>query len=64
VYTKGLEDVSKYPDLVQQLVDRGFSDPEIDDIIGGNFVRVLEKTIQASGGQVDETTAPHKPICD
>lgn len=36
----GLKDVSSYPNLVQGLLDRGYSDNEIEMILGGNFMRV------------------------
>lgn len=38
---EGLEDVSKYPDLVAALVGRGITKRDIKDIIGGNILRVL-----------------------
>jgi membrane dipeptidase len=37
----GLEDVSKYPALVQGLIDRGYSDTEIRKIMGENLLRVM-----------------------
>jgi membrane dipeptidase len=37
----GLEDVSKYPALVQGLIDRGYSDTDIRKIMGGNLLRVM-----------------------
>ncbi|MBR9908510.1 MAG: membrane dipeptidase [Gammaproteobacteria bacterium] len=36
----GLKDVSTYPNLVQGLLDRGYSDEEIEKILYKNFVRV------------------------
>ncbi|KAI8905094.1 dipeptidase 2-like protein [Gorgonomyces haynaldii] len=42
--SEGLEDVSKYPQLLSELYKRGFTDQEIVGIMGGNFVRVLRKT--------------------
>lgn len=39
---KGLEDVSKYPDLVAKLVERGWSDRELVGFVGENMLRVLE----------------------
>jgi membrane dipeptidase len=36
----GLKDVSTYPNLVQGLLDRGYSDKDIVKILGGNLLRV------------------------
>jgi len=57
----GLEDVSKYPALLQKLRDRGFSDEEIAKIAGGNLMRVWRDTEivarQLGGGPAAETPA-------
>ncbi|KAJ3072898.1 dipeptidase 1 (renal), partial [Quaeritorhiza haematococci] len=37
----GLEDVSKYPYLIAELLRRGFTDRDVAGIIGGNFLRVM-----------------------
>ena len=39
----GLEDVSKYPNLVYELLKRGYSDNEIEKVLGGNFLRVWKE---------------------
>ncbi|MFN7983914.1 MAG: dipeptidase [Vicinamibacterales bacterium] len=44
----GLEDVSKYPALVAELLRRGYSDSDIEKFIGGNILRVLEQTEQVA----------------
>jgi membrane dipeptidase len=36
----GLKDVSTYPNLVQGLLDRGYSEGQIKKILGGNTMRV------------------------
>ena len=36
----GLEDVSKYPNLVAVLLERGYADDEIAKFLGGNLLRV------------------------
>lgn len=44
---EGLEDVSKYPDLIAELLRRGVSDKDAAKIAGGNILRVwgeVEKT--------------------
>jgi membrane dipeptidase len=39
----GLEDASKLPNLTKALVVRGYSDDDIEKILGGNFLRVIRK---------------------
>jgi membrane dipeptidase len=36
-----LEDVSTYPKITQGLLDRGYSEPDIRKILGGNLLRAL-----------------------
>ncbi|TTA54970.1 Dipeptidase 1 [Bagarius yarrelli] len=38
----GLEDVSKYPDLVAELLKRGWTDDEVKDALGRNLIRVFK----------------------
>ncbi|HMN48431.1 MAG TPA: dipeptidase [Ignavibacteriaceae bacterium] len=38
-----LNDVSKYPNLVYELLIRGYSDEEIEKILGGNLIRVWKQ---------------------
>ncbi|BGP36607.1 hypothetical protein JCM10450v2_000497 [Rhodotorula kratochvilovae] len=40
---EGLEDVSTYPNLVAELVRRGWSDDEIRGLTSGNILRILDK---------------------
>jgi membrane dipeptidase len=40
---EGLEDVSRYPHLVAELMRRGFSDPDLEKIAGGNFLRAFAR---------------------
>jgi membrane dipeptidase len=37
---RGLEDVSKYPDLVAELLRRNVSDADVAKVVGGNLLRV------------------------
>jgi membrane dipeptidase len=39
----GLEDVSKYPNLIAELLRRGYSEGAIEKVCGGNALRVLEE---------------------
>lgn len=45
----GLEDVSKYPDLLQELVGRGIRSEDIQGVKGLNVLRVLEQVEDISG---------------
>ena len=40
---QGLEDVSRLPNLTKALVTRGYSEQEINKILGGNFLRVIKR---------------------
>ncbi|MEP6832405.1 MAG: membrane dipeptidase, partial [Gemmatimonas sp.] len=40
---KGLEDVSKFPDLLAELIKRGWTDTEIRGVAGENVLRVLSR---------------------
>ncbi len=42
----GLEDVSKYPDLIEELINRGYSDQQLQGIMGQNLIRVFTKVEQ------------------
>jgi len=39
----GLEDVSKFPALTLKLLEHGYSQQDIEKILGGNFMRVFEQ---------------------
>ncbi len=42
----GLEDVSKLPKITEALVRKGYSDADIQKILGGNILRVLDQSQQ------------------
>ncbi|XP_026233766.1 dipeptidase 2 [Anabas testudineus] len=42
-FPKGLEDVSKYPALIQGLLQRKWSESELADVLRRNFMRVFEE---------------------
>ena len=44
----GMEDISKIPNLVRGLMERGFSDADILKILGGNTLRVMREVEQAA----------------
>jgi membrane dipeptidase len=65
---KGLEDVSKYPDLFADLLRRGVSDEDAAKVAGGNILRVwadVEKVaakLQAEGFPVMEDDLPTRAL--
>jgi membrane dipeptidase len=44
-----LEDVSGYPHITQELLERGYSERDIHKILGGNLLRALRQAEQVSG---------------
>lgn len=46
----GLEDVSKYPNLIVELLERGYSDQEVEKIIGLNLLRVMRQVEGTAAG--------------
>jgi len=42
---RGLEDVSKMPNLTAALLQRGYSEQDIQKIMGGNFLRVIREVV-------------------
>jgi membrane dipeptidase len=56
----GMEDVSKLPRITDALLNKGYSEQNIDKILGGNLLRVLEQVEQVarSGGRSSSKVAP------
>lgn len=46
----GLEDASKFPDLVAELIARGWPDEAVIKVMGGNFLRVWREVLAKAGG--------------
>ena len=46
----GLEDVSCYPAITEELLRRGWSEPDIRKVLGENTLRVLEAAEHAASG--------------
>lgn len=42
---EGVQDCSQLPNLTRRLLERGFSAPEVKKILGENFLRVMEQSI-------------------
>jgi len=49
MFPEGMEDISKIPNLVRGLMERGFSDDDILKILGGNTMRVMREVEYATG---------------
>lgn len=54
---KGLEDVSKYPALVAELLERGVSDEDAAKVVGGNIIRVW-KDVEAVASGLQKANEP------
>jgi membrane dipeptidase len=48
LFPEGMEDISKTPNLVRGLMERGFSDEDILKILGGNTLRAMREVEQVS----------------
>jgi membrane dipeptidase len=53
----GLEDVSTFPDLIAELVRRGYPDEDIRKILGGNLLRALDRA-EVVAAQMQAETGP------
>lgn len=47
-FPQGLEDVSKYPALIQELLQRNWTETELADVLRRNFLRVFEEVERVS----------------
>ncbi len=54
----GLEDVSKYPNLIAELLRRGYSEQDIRKICGENFLRVWQKVEEIARQLQQENSRP------
>jgi membrane dipeptidase len=59
---QGLEDVSKYPELLAELVQRGWTDDELRGLIGENVLRVLARAEQVAARLQRERPASTRTI--
>ena len=46
---KGLGDVSKFPDLIAELLKRNYTEEEVKKVVGENLIRAFEKAEEVSG---------------
>ncbi|XP_077982741.1 dipeptidase 1-like [Glandiceps talaboti] len=49
----GLEDVSKFPNLIAEMLKRGWSDENVEKLIGLNMIRVFEEVEKVRDSQLD-----------
>jgi len=49
MFPEGMEDISKIPNLVRGLAERGYSDDDILKILGGNALRVMREVERVAG---------------
>jgi membrane dipeptidase len=47
---EGLKDVSGYPNLIQALLERGYSEADVEKICAGNLMRVWSEVERAAAG--------------
>lgn len=53
----GLDDVSDYPRITEELLRRGYSEPDVHKILGGNALRALRQA-EAVAGELRASTPP------
>ena len=53
----GLEDVSKFPNLLAELIRRGWSDDAIAKIAGRNFLRAFRQ-VERTARELQKTEVP------
>jgi membrane dipeptidase len=53
----GLEDVTGFPRIAEALLDRGYSEPDVRKVLGGNMLRVMAAVLDGVG---DEAPAPER----
>ncbi|GJM24443.1 MAG: membrane dipeptidase [Phycisphaerae bacterium] len=56
-FPERLEDVSGYPYVTQELIDRGYAELDIHKILGGNLLRALHEAEKVSGKSNGSSTA-------
>jgi membrane dipeptidase len=56
----GMEDVSKLPRITDALLKKGYSEQDVEKILGGNLLRVMEQVEQVArnGGRSSSKVAP------
>jgi membrane dipeptidase len=60
-FPEGMEDISKIPNLVSGLMERGYSDESILKILGGNTLRVMRDVGRISQSWPEAGSEKHRP---
>ncbi len=59
----GLEDVSKFPALTRELVARGYSDEDIQKILGRNLLRVM-RSVEETSARLQRERGPSEALIE
>lgn len=59
----GLEDVSKFPDLTRELLARGYSDEDVEKILGRNLLRVF-RAVEATAARLRRERGPSEALIE
>ncbi|HEY5490025.1 MAG TPA: dipeptidase [Gemmatimonadaceae bacterium] len=62
-HIQGLEDVSKYPDLLAELARRGWTDVDLRKVMNGNILRVLSD-VETVAARLQKTRKPSTRTID
>jgi membrane dipeptidase len=54
----GMEDASKLPKITDALLKKGYSDADVEKILGGNILRVMEQVERAAPAHRPSTKQP------
>ena len=54
----GMEDATKLPKITDALLKKGYSEPDVEKILGGNILRVMEQVERAAGSGAKAGTQP------
>src|SRR5207302_10923975 len=57
----GLENVSKFPDLVAELLRRGWTDRDVKQVVGRNCLRVMRAAQRVAAAMQAGRCAPRSP---
>ena len=55
---EGIKDVEHYPSLVEKLLERGYSEEDLEAIMGGNLMRVWQAVVDHARELDDSAPAP------
>lgn len=61
---KGLEDATTYPDLIAEMISRGWSDNEVIGLMGGNLLRVMDDVDKVAREMEMEGCKPSSAILE